>query len=82
MKFFPPGFQNQALVDKIKMDGPNQIQMKNTHPLYIVFEVLKVHLIMICEMQPLDLFLLLFYVRFYISRYYFSLIFTTSYNII
>ena len=58
MLFFPPGFQNQALVDKIKMDRPNQIQMKNTHPLYIVFEVLKVHLIMICEMQSLDLLFL------------------------
>ena len=58
MKFFPPGFQNQALVDKIKMDGPNQIQMKNTHPLHIVFEVLKVHLIMICEMLSLDLLFL------------------------
>ena len=40
------------------MDGPNQIQMKNTHPLYIVFEVLKVHLIMICEMESLDLLFL------------------------
>ena len=37
-------------------DGRNTIQnqMKNTHPLYIAFEVLKVHLIMVCEMQPPD----------------------------
>ena len=30
------------LTDKIKMDEPNQNQLKNTDPLYIVFEVLKV----------------------------------------
>ena len=36
----------------------NQNQMKNTHPLYIVFELLKVHLIITCEMQPLDLLFL------------------------
>ena len=47
----------------------------------IVFEVWKVLLIIICKMQPLDLFFLLFYVRFYTCRYYFSLIFRTSYNI-
>ena len=41
-------------------DGRNiiQNQMKNAHPLYIVFEVLKVHLIKICEMQPLNLLFL------------------------
>ena len=32
--------------------------MKNTHPLYIAFEVLKAHLIIICEMQSLDLLFL------------------------
>ena len=41
-------------------DGWNtkQKQMKNTHPLYTVFEVLKVLLIIICKMQPLDLLFL------------------------
>ena len=38
----PPIPPSLSLTDKIKMDGPNQNQMKNTHPLYIVFEVLKV----------------------------------------
>ena len=32
----------------------NQNEMKNTQPLYIVFEVLKVLLIIICKMRPLD----------------------------
>ena len=51
--------------------------MKNKHPFYSVFEVLKV-LIIICKMQPLDL---LFLVVFYSSTYHFSIIFRASYNI-
>ena len=48
----------------------NQNQIKNIYPFYIVFEVLKVLLTIICKMQPLHL---LFLVRFHISRYHFSL---------
>ena len=58
------------------MDGiPNQNEMKNTHPFYIVFEVLKVLRIIICKMQPLAsqiFYFLLFYVRFYISISFFT----------
>ena len=70
--------------ERKKSDGwnTNQNQMKNAHPFYIVFEVLKVLIIIICKMQPLDLLFLVFYVRFHISRYHFSLIFRASYNII
>ena len=36
----------------------NQNEMKSEHPFCIVFEVLKVLLIIICKVQPLDFFFL------------------------
>ena len=56
--------------------------MKNTCPFYIVFQVLKVLLIKLCKVLPPDLLLLLVFISFYISRYHFSQIFRTSFNII
>ena len=56
--------------------------MKNTCPFYIVFQVLKVRLINICMIEPPDLLFLVVFIRFYISRYYFSQIFRTSVSII
>ena len=52
-KTSPPLF----LMDNIKMDKIPTKNMKNVHPFYIVFQVLKV-LIKICKMQPPDLLLL------------------------
>ena len=40
--------------------------MKNTSPFYIVFQVLNIHLIKICKIEPP--FLAVF-ISFYISRY-------------
>ena len=84
--YHPPSPQPPCsyLTEKTKMEeGPNQNQMKNTHPLYIAFEVWKVYFIIICEMQSLYLlFLVFFYITSYISRYHFSLIFRASYNTI
>ena len=48
----------------------------------IVFQVLKVLLIKICEMQSLDLLVLVVFIGFYISRYHFSQVFRTSFQII
>ena len=53
-----------------------------TNILYIVFQVLKVLLIKICEMQSLDVLFLVVFISFYISRYNFSHVFRTSFNII
>ena len=55
----PPPFPSLVLNGQ-NQDGQNtkQNQMKNTHPLYLAFEVLKVHLIISCETQPLDLLFL------------------------
>ena len=63
------------LTGKIKMDG---VPTKNEkYPFYIVFEVLKVLLKIICKMQPLDhSFLVLDFTSANIS-----LIFRASYNI-
>ena len=49
---------------------------------YIVFQVLKVLLIKICKIQSLDLLFLVVFISFYISRYHFSQVFRTSFNII
>ena len=46
------------------------------------FKVLKVLAIKICKIQPLDLLFLVFFISFYISRYHFSHVFRTSFNII
>ena len=48
---------------------------------YIVFQVLKVLLIKICKIQSLDLLFLVVFISFYISRYHFSQVFRTSFNI-
>ena len=56
--------------------------MKNTYPFYIVLQVLKVRLINICKIEPLDLLFLVIFISFYISPHHFSKIFRTSFNII
>ena len=56
--------------------------MKNSCPFDIVFQVLKVHLIKICKIEPPDLLFLAVFISFYISRYLFSQIFRTSFIII
>ena len=64
-------------------DGKNtKKSMKNTCPFYIVFQVLKVRLIKVCKIQPPDLLFLVVFISFYISRYHFSQIFRTSFNIV
>ena len=63
-------------MDNIKMDRT----LSKTF--YIVFQVLKVLLIKICKIQPLDLLFLVAFISFYISRYHFSQVFRTSFNII
>ena len=70
------------LTDNIDRDGQNtnQNQMKNTFPFYTVFQVLKVLLGKICNIQLPDHFIV--FISFYISRYHFSQIFRTSFNII
>ena len=60
------------------MDGQ---QIKNAHPLYIVFQVLKVLLVKICKINYQIFYFLLFYISFNISRYPFPQIFRTSFNI-
>ena len=49
--------------------------MKNTCPIYIVFQVLVLLLVKICKMQPSDLLFLVVFTSFYICRYHFSQIF-------
>ena len=63
-------------------DGENtkQNQKKNTYPFYTVFQALKVLLIKICKLKPLDLLYLVVFISFYISRYHFSQIFKTSFS--
>ena len=58
--------------------------MKNTYPFNIVFQVLNIHHIKTCKIEPPDIFILLFvvFISFYISRYHFSQILRTSLNII
>ena len=64
-------------------DGKNtKKSMKNTCPFYIVFQVLKVRLIKVCKIQAPDLLFLVVFISFYISRYHFSQIFRTSFNIV
>ena len=43
--------------------------MKNTCPFYIVFQVLNIHLIKICKIEPPDLLFLVVFTSFYVSRY-------------
>ena len=56
--------------------------MKNTCPFNIVFQVLKLLFIKICNIQPLDLLYLVVFIIFYISGYNSLQIFRTSFNII
>ena len=56
--------------------------MKNTCPFYIAFQVLNIHLIKTCKIEPSDILLFVAFISFYISRYHFSQIFRTSLNII
>ena len=64
------------LTDNIKM---NRLLTKI---FYILFQGLKVLLIKICKMQSLDPLFLVGFISFYISRYHFSQVFRTSFNII
>ena len=64
------------LMDNIKMDRIL------TKIFYIVFQVLKVLLIKICKIQSLDLLFLVVFISFYISRYHFSKVFRSSFQII
>ena len=50
--------------------------MKNSCAFYIVFQVLKVLLMNICQVKPSDLLFLFVSISFYISRYHFSEIFS------
>ena len=60
-----------------------QNQMKNTSPFYIIFQILKVLLIKTeRKIEPPDLLFIAVLISFYISRYHFSQIFRTSFNII
>ena len=60
-----------------------QNQMKNTSPFHIIFQVLKVLLIKTeRKIEPPDLLFTVVLISFYISRYHFSQIFRTSFNII
>ena len=56
--------------------------MINTCPFYIVFQVLKVLLIKVCEIQPLDLLFFAAFISFYTSpdiRYQKKKIFITNF---
>ena len=48
----------------------------------ILFQVLTVLLIKTCKIQSLDLLFFVVFISFYISRYHFSQVFRTCYNII
>ena len=52
--------KSPPVLNRQNLDGcnTNQNQMKNAHPFYIVFEVLKVLIAIVCKMQPLDLLFL------------------------
>ena len=60
----------------------NQNQMKNTPPVYIVFQVLKVLLTKNCKISHQIFYFLLLYISVYISRHHFSQMFRTVFNII
>ena len=55
--------------------------MKNKCPFYIIFQVLKVRLIKMCKIEPPDLLFIVALISFYISRYHFSQICTSSFKI-
>ena len=57
--------------------------MKLKHALFVLFtfQVLKALLIKICKIEPPDLLIIVVFISFYISRYHFSQIFRTSFNI-
>ena len=61
---------------------PCQLKSNEKYIFYIVFQVLKVFLIKISKIQPLDLVSLDVILSFYISRYHFAQTFRTSFNII
>ena len=58
-----------------------QNQTKNTCLFYSIFQVLNVLLIKICKIEPPDLLFIIVLISFYISRYHFSQICRTSFNI-
>ena len=62
--------------------SPHSRFLTSTCPFYISFQVLKVRLIKICKIQPPDLLFLVVFISFYISRFHFSQIFRTLFNII
>ena len=68
--------------DNIKMDTiPTKIKWKIIFTLYFKFWR-HIRLMLICKIEPPDLLILVIFIIFYISRYNFSQIFRTSFNII
>ena len=73
---------NTKPTDNIKMDSiPNKMKLKHALFVLFTFQVLKALLIKICKIEPPDLLIIVVFISFYISRYHFSQIFRTSFNI-
>ena len=77
-RFYLLSLENHPLflADNIKMDRILTKIFCN------VFQVWKVLLIKVCKIQSLDLLFVVDFIGFYISRYHFSQVFRTSFNII
>ena len=82
-KLLPPPL-NLFLTDTIKMDSiPTQTKWKIHAPFILYFKFWRYSYLKICKRteQP-DLFFLVVFISFYISKYHFSQIFRTSFSII
>ena len=80
-----PGHGNLVLITstvQVELSKLNFNFIDITNIFYIVFQVLKVLLIKYCKIQSLDPSFLVVFISFYISRYHFSQVFRTSFNII
>ena len=80
-----PGHGNLILITstvQVELSKLNFNFIDITNIFYIVFQVLKVLLIKYCKIQSLDPSFLVVFISFYISRYHFSQVFRTSFNII
>ena len=57
---------------------------KYVHLLYCsyIFQVLNIHLLKTCKIEPPDILLFVVFISFYVSRYHFSQFFRTSLNVI
>ena len=76
--FYPLSERNPPPVPK----GQYQDRWNTNKLFYIMFQVLKVLLIKLCKIHSLHLLFLVVSISFYISRYNFSQVFRTSFNII